>query len=64
MKSKARVSNTEYDAAWKEWLTAVDKYLTSNEIGKGGPIILNQIGKQVCQVYISLLRICMITDMI
>ncbi|CAO3669777.1 unnamed protein product [Umbelopsis vinacea] len=43
MKSQARVSNAEYDAAWKEWLTEVDKYLTPNEIGKGGPIILNQI---------------------
>lgn len=55
MKSKARVSNPEYDTAWKEWLTAVDKYLTSNEIGKGGPIILNQIGKQAFQVYIRLM---------
>jgi hypothetical protein len=45
MKSKARVSNAEYNAAWKEWLTAVDKYLVGNEIGNGGPVILNQIGK-------------------
>lgn len=64
MKSQARVSNAEYDAAWKEWLTEVDKYLTPNEIGKGGPIILNQIGKQAFQVYISLTLIWMIMYMI
>lgn len=45
IESLARVSNAEYDSAWKEWLTAVDKYLVPNEIGKGGPVILNQIGK-------------------
>ncbi|KAI8578859.1 hypothetical protein K450DRAFT_156599, partial [Umbelopsis ramanniana AG] len=43
MKSKARVGNPEYETAWKEWLTEVDKYLVPNQIDKGGAIILNQI---------------------
>lgn len=41
----ARTSNPSYNEAWKEWLTAVDKYLVPNQIGNGGPIILNQLGK-------------------
>jgi hypothetical protein len=45
MKSKARVGNPEYETAWKEWLTEVDKYLVPNQIDKGGAIILNQIGQ-------------------
>ncbi|KAI9286237.1 glycoside hydrolase superfamily, partial [Umbelopsis sp. AD052] len=39
----ARTSNPSYDEAWKEWLTAVDKHLVPNQIGNGGPIILNQL---------------------
>jgi hypothetical protein len=45
IKAEARYDNEEYNTAWKEWLTEVDKYLVPNEIGSGGPIILNQIGK-------------------
>ncbi|KAH8556835.1 glycoside hydrolase family 35 protein [Umbelopsis sp. PMI_123] len=43
IKGVARTNATDYEAAWKEWLTAVDKHLVPNQIGNGGPIILNQI---------------------
>ncbi|KAI8137253.1 glycoside hydrolase superfamily [Fennellomyces sp. T-0311] len=46
MQSPARKSNPENDAASKEWLTEIDKYMAANQITKGGPVILNQIDNE------------------
>lgn len=46
-KSMSRQDNPEYEAAWTEWLTEIDKkYLVPNQITEGGPIIMQQVGKK------------------
>ncbi|ORZ03961.1 glycoside hydrolase superfamily [Syncephalastrum racemosum] len=44
IQSTTRQNSPEYEAAWSEWLTAIDKkYLVPNQITEGGPIIMQQV---------------------
>jgi hypothetical protein len=52
--STAREPTPAYTVAYKEWLSAMDKYLLPAEIGNGGPIILTQIGMLIYKA--SILR--------
>jgi hypothetical protein len=53
MKSKARQNNNEYEANWKEYLSAVDPYIDKHQIDQGGAVILYQIGNGVLKIVLG-----------